>query len=306
MRLLLLAAALWAGTAAAADLRMHHSARLLDAAGAPINGPRDLSVRLVDSDLGGTNQLLWSDDFDAVDVADGYVSVELGSGLALPSTVFDDGAPVWVEVQVGTTTLPRQRLGAAPAAAVAHSVILPPPAPGCTPGALAYDAATARVRVCVAGAWSDLPSRAEAECVARAGTWTGSGCTEFVALGCNPCASWDAFVTACTAMSGRHPCVYGEISLALQSLYGQVDTGAATVSGAYYWVAGYQSHADTATHGNQLWYPWNKDSGRTICTSDAAPMFGLFHPTGTNNGANGCHAQHDTSAIGMCCRDWPW
>ncbi len=68
-----------AATAAAVPMTMTHSGRLLDSAGGPIEGARDLTVQLTD----GSGSELWSDTFTDVPVQDGYFALVLGSGIAL-------------------------------------------------------------------------------------------------------------------------------------------------------------------------------------------------------------------------------
>ena len=298
-------------SAMAADTHITFSARALDAEGTPINGTLPVAIRLMDSDVGGSDVELWDDVFTTTSVSDGYFSVVLGSDDPLSADLFRDNPAVWVEATIGTTTLDRQQLADVPTAAMARAVTLPAPSASCTSGALAYDAGSAEVEVCVAGVWSPLTSQAQIECTSRGGEWTGSGCIEYAVKGCDSCTGFADFVSSCSAIANYHPCTYGEFPLALRSIYGQVQDDEITVASGYMWVAGYNVEADQTTTGNQLWYPWGASSGssvsnRMVCGSDSAVMFGVFQPDSNSLGANGCYDKDYTNALGACCRDFPF
>jgi hypothetical protein len=93
----------------------------------------------------------------SVTIEDGYYAVTLGAtpGDPLASSVF--AAPTWMEVEIDGTVLGGRQpiLGAPRAAAVSGGITLDPPAVGtCAPdGAIAYDAPSQQVKVCVAGSF---------------------------------------------------------------------------------------------------------------------------------------------------------
>ena len=108
---------LLAASAQAVPLTMTHTGRVLDASGAPVNGPHTVVVRLY-SDSGET----WTDTFVGVPFEDGYFSVVLGSGSALDA---DDlaGDALEVGIALGSQTeLLRQSLGSVPFAVRAAAV----------------------------------------------------------------------------------------------------------------------------------------------------------------------------------------
>lgn len=118
---LMLAALL--GAAHAAPITLHHQARLLDAAGAPVHGSHDLTVALWDAAEGNTTPL-WQARFDDSAVEDGFVSLALGTDGSLDSSTFLTGA-VWVSIAVDDAALgERLPLASVPSAGVAHSVLL--------------------------------------------------------------------------------------------------------------------------------------------------------------------------------------
>lgn len=84
--------------ASAADVQVSWSGRLLDSAGAPLNGPVTAEIRLYAVDEGGVPT--YSEPF-VLDAQDGFVSVVLGAGGGLGSGQFQQG-PVYVAVAVGS------------------------------------------------------------------------------------------------------------------------------------------------------------------------------------------------------------
>jgi hypothetical protein len=78
--------------------------------GAPVTGIRSMTFRLWTAGSGGAN--VWTEGPQTVAVSSGLFTVTLGSTSALPVNWF--AYELWLEVQVGTTTLPRQRLMGSP------------------------------------------------------------------------------------------------------------------------------------------------------------------------------------------------
>lgn len=91
-RLAPLLALLLATAAAGADTRFTHQGRLLDAVGAPVDGPATVTLTLYDHATAGTAR--WSDDF-SLDVADGYYAVAVGPDAALDAAL-DSYPDLWV------------------------------------------------------------------------------------------------------------------------------------------------------------------------------------------------------------------
>jgi hypothetical protein len=78
--------------------------------GAPVTGNRSMTFRLwTASSEGG---MVWDEGPETVAVANGLFTTTLGDTNALPVSWF--AYDLWLEVQVGATTLPRQRLMGAP------------------------------------------------------------------------------------------------------------------------------------------------------------------------------------------------
>jgi hypothetical protein len=78
--------------------------------GAPVTGNRSMTFRLWTAGSGGAN--VWSEGPKTVTVSGGLFTVTLGDTSALPVNWF--AYELWLEVQVGATTLPRQKLMGAP------------------------------------------------------------------------------------------------------------------------------------------------------------------------------------------------
>ncbi len=84
----------------------------------PVNGEFPLTVRLYDSDSGGT--LLFQEEFPSVTVTGGVFQVVLGLCDPLPDDV-TSAQELWVETVFNGTTLPRQLLGTVPRALHANN-----------------------------------------------------------------------------------------------------------------------------------------------------------------------------------------
>lgn len=121
MRLALALVALHLGAPAlAAPVQLVHQARVLDAAGAPVNGQVDLVVALCPNPSPTGGEACHAEAFPGTVAADGYVSVVLGLDGSLQHGFFDAPA-LWVALSAdgGATELsPRQPL------------LGPPPRPG--------------------------------------------------------------------------------------------------------------------------------------------------------------------------------
>jgi hypothetical protein len=78
--------------------------------GAPVTGNRSMTFSLWTAGSGGAG--VWSEGPKTVTVSSGLFTVTLGDTTPLPMSSF--GYELWLQVQVGATTLPRQRLMGAP------------------------------------------------------------------------------------------------------------------------------------------------------------------------------------------------
>lgn len=107
----------WAAGATAADLarKLTIQGRLDTSSGAPASGTFDLVVRLFAAQTGGS--ALYQEAAVGVQVAGGLFDREIGP---VPSGVLEGASSLWLEVQVGSDTLPRRPLGAVPYALVAQ------------------------------------------------------------------------------------------------------------------------------------------------------------------------------------------
>lgn len=158
--MLLLAIAL----SSAADIQLTTQARLMDGAGTPVDGQRNVTVTLTNTDPTPGAQP-WQETY-TVDADDGFVTVILGhpSGLALPDT-FLDHRPVQMQLSVGGVMLQQQtlmevpyaaRAGAITSSAVADAIITAE----CTAdGAIGFDTVNGTLRVCDGGNWATVWTR---------------------------------------------------------------------------------------------------------------------------------------------------
>jgi hypothetical protein len=88
---------------------LSYQGRLVES-GVAANGYRDMTFRLWTASPGGTK--VWEEGPLKVWVSDGLFTATLGEAPALPVDRFAD--ELWIEVQIGATTLPRQRLMGSP------------------------------------------------------------------------------------------------------------------------------------------------------------------------------------------------
>jgi hypothetical protein len=141
--------------AAAGPLEMTWQGRVLDNAGVPLNTPNStIELALYPQASGGS--VAWQDTFTSA-VQDGFVSVRLGTGAALPQSLFAAG-DLWVEVRVGgVVTGPRQHLVSVPESAVARGVRIEgaPPSGTCSgsAGAVVWDTSLQKLRLCDGSNW---------------------------------------------------------------------------------------------------------------------------------------------------------
>ncbi|GMV39087.1 MAG: hypothetical protein AMXMBFR64_08030 [Myxococcales bacterium] len=109
--------AIWGTGAQAADLSrsLGVQGRLDTASGAPASGTFDLTARLFTAPTGGTK--VYEEAMTGVVVAGGLFDRELGP---IPPGVLEGASELWLELQVGTDTLPRRPLRAVAYALVAQ------------------------------------------------------------------------------------------------------------------------------------------------------------------------------------------
>ncbi len=88
--------------ASAAPMQLFQQGRVVDDVGDPLNGPKNITVSIVD----GGDSVRHTELFSALPIADGYFSVHLGAGsTTLDTAVFLDYGAMDVEVSIDGTTL---------------------------------------------------------------------------------------------------------------------------------------------------------------------------------------------------------
>jgi hypothetical protein len=143
----LLALLLAPALAAAAPLDMAHSGRLLDSAGAPLQGPHDLRLTLYDA----VEDPFWTHLYEDLPVEDGFFSVVLAG---VPSAQLLADVQLGVQIDGAAELAPRTALISVPRAHAADVAARIPTAPtgasGSCPaeGALIWDRAAQAVKVC--------------------------------------------------------------------------------------------------------------------------------------------------------------
>lgn len=91
---------------------MGYQGRLAES-GAPVNGSRSMTFRLYTASSGGT--LIWAEGPKTITVTNGLFYTALGEVTPFDTSVMNNmDQNLWLEVIVGSTTLPRQRLMGAP------------------------------------------------------------------------------------------------------------------------------------------------------------------------------------------------
>ena len=117
---LLVATLLLSSPTLAADVELSHQGRLLDSAGAPLEGQHELTFSLYTQALGGSP--VWSES-QSVTLSNGIYSAALGSVAPLSDTLFDDA--LWLQIGVSDEDFdaPRQFLHAVPFAVRAQRVV---------------------------------------------------------------------------------------------------------------------------------------------------------------------------------------
>jgi hypothetical protein len=102
--------------ALAAPVQLAHQARLVDAAGAPLNGAVSIRASLWDAAEGGAER--WAEGHSTT-AADGYVALVLGAGGTLDDGLFLTHDDLWLELALGAPPValgPRARLVSVPRA----------------------------------------------------------------------------------------------------------------------------------------------------------------------------------------------
>lgn len=89
--------------------RISYQGKLLES-GVPVDDSRSMTFRLYNLSVGGS--ALWTEGPRTVSVSNGLFTVSLGDNTALVIGDFDQ--QLWLEIQVGAVTLPRQVLQGAP------------------------------------------------------------------------------------------------------------------------------------------------------------------------------------------------
>lgn len=140
------------GAAVAAPFELAWQGRLLDGNGHPLEAPTSLTIDVFATST--STPALWSDSF-SVDPDDGFVSVMLGSGVALDLSDFSSGE-VWAQPRLGATTLgPRSRIANVPFSLVSAGVRSGAlPSGACGPaGQLWWDTSAGALFACDGAAW---------------------------------------------------------------------------------------------------------------------------------------------------------
>ncbi len=137
----------------ASPMTLTWQGRVTDVSGTPVSGTT-LRVDLYIQASGGISQ--WDDTFTS-DLADGFYSVELGSGRALDADLFG-GGQVWIQASIdGIPMGDRRQLTSVPfalvAAAVAVETVTPDPFTCDAPGRMAFDTDANGLRVCDGTNW---------------------------------------------------------------------------------------------------------------------------------------------------------
>ena len=108
----LMGASLLTSSAQAVPVQLLHQGRLLDSAGATLQGPVDLTVGLYADAAGGV--AVWEEDLGAVSLNEGFFTVRLGESLPLDHTVLN-GDALWLAISVDGIDLgARSQLASAP------------------------------------------------------------------------------------------------------------------------------------------------------------------------------------------------
>ncbi len=101
---------------------LQYQGSLFDSQGAPVTTNKTITFRLFsDAETGESSDALWTETL-AVDIADGFFTVPLGSVNAFDESVFKE-TELWLELEIDSETLsPRQPVAAVPWARRAFSV----------------------------------------------------------------------------------------------------------------------------------------------------------------------------------------
>ncbi|MFT6816859.1 MAG: hypothetical protein ACJATT_000660 [Myxococcota bacterium] len=139
-------------------LTFQQTGRLLDSAGAPINGVQPVVVSMYDSN----SDVVWQAAFASVPFEQGYYGVVLGTDdtgrtLEQATTGSDAAVEIGVAVASGNELVPRSPMHGVPRAAVSDAVtsapgVLDTPCIG-SDGGMAFDPTASTLTVCMSGTW---------------------------------------------------------------------------------------------------------------------------------------------------------
>ncbi|MFT6143355.1 MAG: hypothetical protein ACJAZO_002766 [Myxococcota bacterium] len=99
-------------------MQVHQQGRVLDAAGAPLNGNVSLTFTLYPSATSAVSA--WTETA-SLPVNDGYYTTELGGIQAIDSALLNGNAELWLAVSIGSFELSRSRLASVPYALSAQT-----------------------------------------------------------------------------------------------------------------------------------------------------------------------------------------
>jgi hypothetical protein len=168
------------GLAWGQSVELTHQGRLLDSAGAPVQGAVNLTVAVMDAASGGN--VVHTETFSALTPADGYYAVTLGASGGLEAHELDGAR--WLAVSVnGSEMPPRSRLQSTPRAAVSYRAAQSASAPftcdaPAEEGAIYYDTTLDRLRFCAPSGWQDVGSGASSGALLGTSTNPAENCQQ--------------------------------------------------------------------------------------------------------------------------------
>lgn len=92
---------------AAVPKLINFQGRLTDNSGNPITGSKTLTFKIFDAQTGGNK--IWEGQY-TVNLEQGVFSIQLGADPSPFSSSVDFNKDYWLEISMGTTTWPRQRI----------------------------------------------------------------------------------------------------------------------------------------------------------------------------------------------------